>query len=63
MADNPYINKVQMADGTVLMDLTQDTVTSEHMLAGIVGHSSSGATAIGTIPTYDGKYLTTNNNS
>ena len=50
-----------MADGTVLMDLTEDTVTSEHMLAGTVEHSSSGATTIGTIPTYDGDYLTTNN--
>ena len=63
MADNPYINKVQMADGTVLMDLTNDTLTSEHMLAGVIGHSSSGATTIGTIPTYDGKYLTSDNPS
>lgn len=58
MADNPYINKVQMADGTVLMDLTNDTLTSDHMLAGTVGHSCSGATTIGTIPTYTGEYLT-----
>ncbi len=61
MAENPYINKVQMADGTVLMDLTNDTLTAEHMLSGIVGHSSSGATTIGTIPTYGGDYVISNN--
>lgn len=59
MADNPYINKVQMADGTVLMDLTEDTVTSEHMLAGTVAHNSSGATTFGAIPTYDGDFTVT----
>lgn len=56
MADNPYVNKVQMADGTVLMDLTQDTITSEHMLAGTVAHNCAGATTFGTIQTYNGDY-------
>lgn len=59
MANNPYINKVQMADGTVLMDLTEDTVTAEHMLAGTVAHSSSGATTFGTIQTYGGDFTVT----
>lgn len=61
MAENPYINKVQMADGTVLMDLTQDTVTSEHMLVGTTAHSCSGATTFGSIPTYDGDFTITSN--
>lgn len=56
MADNPYINKVQLGDGTVLIDLTNDTVTQNHMLAGTTAHLSSGASATGTIPTYDGEY-------
>lgn len=55
MADNPYINKVQYGD-TVLMDLTNDTVTSDHMLAGTTAHLSSGASATGTISTYDGDF-------
>lgn len=63
MAENPYINKVQMADGTVLMDLTQDTISPERMLEGIIAHSNSGATTIGTIPTYTGEYLTRDSQS
>ena len=61
MAENPYINKVQTADGTVLMDLTQDTVASELMLVGTTAHSSSGATTFGSIPTYDGDFTVTSN--
>ena len=61
MADNPYINKVQLGDGTVLMDLTEDTITSEHMLAGTTAHLSSGASATGTIPTYNGDYTVVGN--
>lgn len=56
MADNPYINKVQLGDGTVLMDLTNDTITSDHMLAGTTAHLSSGASAVGTISTYNGTF-------
>lgn len=61
MAENPYINKVQMADGRVLMDLTEDTVTSEHMLAGTTAHTGSGASATGSIQTYNGDYTVTPN--
>ena len=61
MADNPYINKVQLGDGTVLMDLTNDTITSEHMLAGTTAHLSSGASATGTIPTYNGSFAVVGN--
>ena len=55
MAENPWVNKVEIADGTVLMDLTYDTVTSEHMLAGTLAHAHSGASIYGSIPTYTGK--------
>ena len=57
MANNPCINKVQMADGTVLMDLTADTITSERMLESTTAHAPSGATIQGAIPTYDGNYI------
>lgn len=57
MADNPYVNKVQMADGTVLIDLTEDTITSDHMLAGTTAHNAAGATTTGNIQTYNGDYV------
>lgn len=57
MADNPYINKVQMADGTVLVDLTEDTVTSDQMLEGFTAHTCSGAITTGSIQTYNGDYV------
>jgi len=62
MAENPYVNKVQMADGTVLIDLTEDTITANHMLAGTVAHDCAGATTTGTIQTYDGSYTIASNN-
>lgn len=63
MAENPYINKVQMADGTVLMDLTEDTVSSSSMLVGTVAHGASGAAISGNIPTYDGDFVVTTTNN
>lgn len=48
MASNPYNNKVQLADGTVLMDLTQDTVTAGKLLSGTTAHDASGAEITGT---------------
>jgi len=50
-----------MADGRVLMDLTEDTITADHVLSGATAHSSSGAPVTGTIPTYNGDYTITNN--
>lgn len=63
MAQNSYINKVETADGTVLMDLTQDTVTPEHMLVGTIAHAHSGELISGSIPVYTGAYvvITTSN--
>lgn len=41
-------NKVQLADGTVLIDLTADTVTADKLLQGYTAHDASGAQIIGT---------------
>ena len=51
MANNPYVNKVQLADGTVLMDISGDTVAASNMLSGILAHNKSGAQVTGNIPT------------
>lgn len=49
MASNPYVNKVDLADGTTLIDLTSDTVAADKMLYGITAHSKSGAAITGNI--------------
>ncbi len=48
MAQNPYVNKVQKADGTVLMDISSDTVTADKLLYGETAHDASGALITGT---------------
>ena len=49
MANNPYVNKVQLADGTTVIDLSQDTVTdASHIMAGYVGHLADGTQVTGT---------------
>lgn len=35
-------NKVQLSDGTVLLDLTGDTVTPENLLSGVTAHDAAG---------------------
>lgn len=42
-------SKIQLSDGTVLMDLTSDTVTADKLLSGITAHDKSGASIIGTL--------------
>lgn len=42
-------NKVQLADGTVLVDLTEDTVTPQTMLSGATAHDKSGTQITGTV--------------
>ena len=49
MANNPYVNKVDLADGTVLIDLTSDTVAAGKMLSGTTAHDASGAAITGTM--------------
>lgn len=48
MADNPYVNKV-VYDGDTLIDLTEDTVAADKLLAGYTAHDASGAAVTGTI--------------
>lgn len=41
-------NKVQLSDGTVLLDLTGDTVTPEKLAAGATAHDAAGNRIVGT---------------
>jgi predicted MPP superfamily phosphohydrolase len=43
-------NKVQLADGSVLIDLTNDTVTANTLKAGYTAHDASGNIITGTMP-------------
>ena len=49
MASNPYVNKVQLANGTTLIDISSDTVAAEKMLSGVTAHDKSGAEITGSI--------------
>ena len=49
MANNPYVNKVSLADGTTLIDLTSDTVVASVMLPGYTAHSATGAIITGSM--------------
>lgn len=40
-------NKVQLSDGTVLLDLTGDTVTPENLLSGVTAHNAAGNRIVG----------------
>lgn len=42
-------NKVQLSDGTVLLDLTGDTVTPETLAAGVTAHDAAGNPIVGTV--------------
>lgn len=42
-------NKVQLSDGTVLLDLTGDTVTPETLQKGYTAHDKSGTKITGTL--------------
>lgn len=47
-AQNPYVNKVDLADGTTLVDLTGDTVTAGVLLSGYTAHGADGSPVTGT---------------
>lgn len=54
-------NKVQLSNGTVIIDLTSDTVTSaSHIKSGLVGHLADGTKATGTLIEKDVKSVTYN---
>lgn len=42
-------NKVQLSDGTTLMDLTQDTVTPQTLLSGTTAHNAAGEQISGAV--------------
>ena len=52
MASNTYVNKVVLASGDTLIDLTSDDVTRSHVLSGMYFHLPSGERTTGTC-TYD----------
>lgn len=52
MAANTYVNKVVLADGRTLIDLTGDDVTESDVLSGIKFHKPDGSSATGEC-TYD----------
>jgi len=57
MAQNPYVNKVQTADGSVIMDISSDTATPSDVLNGVTFHDRSGTPQTGSLIThnvYDG---------
>lgn len=66
MASNPYPNKVEKADGTILIDISDTTATEEDVLNGKYFYKASGAKSQGsaTIPvtdvTVDGTSVVTN---
>jgi hypothetical protein len=61
-SNKKVINKV-VYEGDVLIDLTEDTVTEEHMLAGAIAHAPTGQVINGTIKTYGGEYHTITSNN
>ena len=52
MASNPYVNKVVLADGTTLIDLTGDDVAASDVLSGKKFHLPTGESKTGSC-TYD----------
>lgn len=54
MANNPYVNKVETADGTPLMDITDTTATEGDVLSGQVFYRASGARSVGTLGPFTG---------
>lgn len=48
MANNPYVNKVELADGTTLMDTSGVTVDAAHLMNGYTALDRSGALITGT---------------
>lgn len=46
---NPYVNKVQLADGTTILDISSDTITAADVSVGVTFHLGTGATGTGTL--------------
>lgn len=58
MANNPYVNKVELADGTTLIDISNDTVVDNKILYGYTAHNASGAEITGSIQSDAGTTVT-----
>ena len=43
------VNKVELANGEVLIDLTKDTVTAETLIEGVTAHGADGEPIVGTM--------------
>lgn len=46
---NAYVNKVNLADGTTLIDISSDTVTAYKLMQGYTAHDRTGAVITGLI--------------
>lgn len=62
MANNPYVNRVDYAGGT-LIDISNDTVTAASVLSGVTFHLPSGASGTGSIVSQTASGTTTLNAS
>lgn len=49
MANNPYVNKVELADGTTVMDITDTTAEAGDVIQGETFYTASGARSTGTL--------------
>lgn len=54
-------NKIQLADGTVLLDISSDTVVADKLASGYVAHDKSGTRIIGTVAEKSSSDVTVNN--
>lgn len=54
MAENPYVNKVETADGTTLMDITDTDVQENEVLQGRTFYKGNGQRSTGTLGVFDG---------
>ena len=48
MANNPYVNRVQLADGTSLIDISDTTATADKILSGYTAYGADGSKLTGT---------------